>query len=99
MRLVNDFVANGYGLLTLQPDEVEILQDAPVKGVEMFISSLLSMILIGFQLAVPLPWLVLARGLASVSSHLRQLNPTDTLPSRLKVATLSLLPALTWRSR
>eukprot|EP00051_Salpingoeca_urceolata_P000438 m.34093 g.34093 ORF g.34093 m.34093 type:complete len:408 (-) comp10624_c0_seq1:44-1267(-) len=30
--LINDFVANGYGLLTLTPKDVEVLQDAPVRG-------------------------------------------------------------------
>uniref|UniRef100_A0A7S1HTF8 Glucokinase n=1 Tax=Eutreptiella gymnastica TaxID=73025 RepID=A0A7S1HTF8_9EUGL len=31
IRLINDFVANGYGLLTLKREETVTLQDAPVK--------------------------------------------------------------------
>eukprot|EP00899_Mesostigma_viride_P017358 jgi/Mesvir1/25623/Mv01847-RA.1 len=31
VSLINDFVANGYGLLTLAPSEVHVLQDAPAK--------------------------------------------------------------------
>lgn len=31
IRLINDFVANGYGLLTLNPEETYTIQDAPVR--------------------------------------------------------------------